>query len=292
MRGRSLPSAPALRWPPSPGPAVYLLHADGALPNVALMKLAAYFRGRGLRVELIRKPWAREVWHTNLRGNVYGSSIFSFTAPKRAEIERSWGDVRWGGTGVDVASSLEAVDPTVDWDLAPLDYSVYPYFRPSIGFTQRGCRLSCPFCVVPAKEGKPRLYTAWDNLGDERRVLDGVGALAAAGVPPEHLLVYMLVGYAHGETWADVFRRFATLANLGCRPYPMPYDRAARQDLAAFQKWATMGFYRFVPWHEFEDGRLAGVDRPAAFDALLDRSRYSGAREPDGPAPAEDGAAA
>jgi hypothetical protein len=165
-------SAPALRWPPSPGPAVYLLHADGALPNVALMKLAAYFRGRGLRVELIRKPWAREVWHTNLRGNVYGSSIFSFTAPKRAEIERSWGDVRWGGTGVDVASSLEAVDPTVDWDLAPLDYSVYPYFRPSIGFTQRGCRLSCPFCVVPAKEGKPRpvstLRDIWRGNGGMR----------------------------------------------------------------------------------------------------------------------------
>jgi hypothetical protein len=36
------------------------------------------------------------------------------------------------------------------------DYSDYPDFTASIGFTQRGCRLKCKFCVVPAKEGKPR----------------------------------------------------------------------------------------------------------------------------------------
>lgn len=33
------------------------------------------------------------------------------------------------------------------------DYSVYPSFRPSIGFSQRGCRLRCAFCVVPRTEG-------------------------------------------------------------------------------------------------------------------------------------------
>jgi hypothetical protein len=36
------------------------------------------------------------------------------------------------------------------------DYSIYPAFDGSIGFTQRGCRLKCGFCVVPKKEGHPR----------------------------------------------------------------------------------------------------------------------------------------
>lgn len=36
------------------------------------------------------------------------------------------------------------------------DYSIYPDFRHSIGFSQRGCRLRCKFCVVPEKEGKNR----------------------------------------------------------------------------------------------------------------------------------------
>jgi hypothetical protein len=37
-----------------------------------------------------------------------------------------------------------------------MDYSIYPRYRQSIGFAMRGCRLRCPFCVVPAKEGRPR----------------------------------------------------------------------------------------------------------------------------------------
>jgi hypothetical protein len=37
-----------------------------------------------------------------------------------------------------------------------VDYDHWPAFTSSIGFTQRGCRLSCKFCVVPKKEGKPR----------------------------------------------------------------------------------------------------------------------------------------
>src|SRR5208282_3180824 len=35
-------------------------------------------------------------------------------------------------------------------------YDDYPKFDASLGFTQRGCRLSCKFCVVPGKEGKPQ----------------------------------------------------------------------------------------------------------------------------------------
>jgi hypothetical protein len=37
-----------------------------------------------------------------------------------------------------------------------LDYDLYPDFDASIGFTQRGCRLRCKFCIVPENEGKPR----------------------------------------------------------------------------------------------------------------------------------------
>ena len=53
-----------------------------------------------------------------------------------------------------------------------------------------------------------RLYTAWDNLGDERAFFRGVEMLAAAGIPPNHLLAYMLVGYDRRETWERVLYRF------------------------------------------------------------------------------------
>ena len=44
------------------------------------------------------------------------------------------------------------------------DYSIYPEFTGSIGFTARGCRLRCGFCVVPRKEGKPRPINTIANI--------------------------------------------------------------------------------------------------------------------------------
>lgn len=310
----------------------YLVHADGALPNLSLMRLAAYFRSRGEPVRLVRGR-GRDLWDEP--GEVLGSSIFTFSAAKRASIEREWGHVRWGGTGVSVSSNLSEIDPSVDWEAVRPDYSDYPGYRFSIGFTQRGCRLSCKFCVVPSKEGKPRsvrsihdiwrggpwprkvvlldndffgqpreewserireireggfrvsfcqgvnirqvdeesaravasveyrdnefrerrLYTAWDALGDERTFKRGVGILRDAGIPPKHLMVYMLVGFAKGETMEQILHRFNELVAMGCSPYPMVYDNL-RSDLKAFQRWAVTHLYKSVPWEKYRDPRL------------------------------------
>lgn len=133
---------------------LYLVDADSSLPNLALMRLATYFRARGEAVRLISAPHRRELW--DVLGEVFGSSIFKFAAKTRERIEREWGTIRWGGTGVRDDSSLDEVDASVDWEAMPLDWSLYPDERRSIGFTQRGCRLRCKFCVVPRKEGKAR----------------------------------------------------------------------------------------------------------------------------------------
>src|SRR5688572_24360648 len=107
------------------------------------MRLSRYFRDRGEQVRLIRGR-KRELWDEP--GECYGSSIFQFSAAKREAVEREWGAVRWGGTGVSLESSLAEIDPSVDWDAIHPDYSIYPTYQWSIGFTQRGCRLSCKFC--------------------------------------------------------------------------------------------------------------------------------------------------
>lgn len=46
---------------------------------------------------------------------------------------------------------------------ADLDYSLYPGYFDSMGFSQRGRRLRCRFCVVPRKEG---------SVSDERSITD------------------------------------------------------------------------------------------------------------------------
>lgn len=153
---------------------IILADADSSLPNLALMRLSTYFRARGETVRLVRPRTRRTLWDGVPRA-VYGSSIFTHAAKARAAIEREWGLVEWGGTGVDVASSLSTIDASVQWDAIAPDYSIYPDFRPSLGFSQRGCRLRCGFCVVPEKEGKPRtvgtLASIWRGAPHPRHVI-------------------------------------------------------------------------------------------------------------------------
>ena len=78
-----------------------------------------------------------------------------------------------------------------------------------------------------------RIYTAWDNRGDEERLFAGLNRLVKYGVKPDHIMVYMLVGYWPAETQEDRDYRRRRLREFGARPYPMPYYRTPR--LIGFQ---------------------------------------------------------
>lgn len=332
---------------------VYLAHIDGKLPNLALMKIAAWARKRGNQVRLIR-PRDRFPGALFDRGPVYASSIFTFSQAARAAFVRTWGkhvEIIWGGTGLKGqlvrTRTFKELDGSEDWEALAPDYSIYPWFKPSLGFTQRGCRLECEFCEVPAKEGKVksvaslasiwrgpghardvilldndffgqeedrwravidearardlhlcfmqginvraiktkeaaalasveyrntrfncrRLYTAWDNLDDESVFKKGIARLVRAGIPTEQIMVYMLCGFAEGETWAALWHRFAEMVSLGVLPYPMPFDKVARPDLRAFQRWVVTGLYRAVPWPDYRPGAdLEALITPAMRD--------------------------
>lgn len=133
---------------------VQLLQLDGKLPNIALMRVAAHHRELGDEVTLRRAPTVRSV-HPDLYerpDRVYASLLFERTRPVAEALLGARPDAIVGGTGWAVAGRLE------DHGISTLeqDYSLYPRFRQSLGFSQRGCRLRCPFCVVPQKEGAMR----------------------------------------------------------------------------------------------------------------------------------------
>lgn len=255
---------------------------------------------------------------------VYGSLIFDKTQPYGNELLTVYPDAILGGTGWNITRSLESIGVMTNRQ----DYSLYPKFRQSIGFTQRGCRLKCSFCVVPQKEGavsevstiadiwrgdpwpkelllldndffgQPnwrkriqeiidggfkvsfnqginarmlndetaaaiasvkyyddqfktrRIYTAWDNRKDEQRLFAGLESLVKYGVKPDHIMVYMLVGYWPGETSADREYRRAKLRAFGCRPYPMPFVRTP--ELLGFQRWVIGAYDKRVTWQAWE----------------------------------------
>jgi hypothetical protein len=308
---------------------VRITQIDGKLPNVALMKLAHWHKARGDNVTVTRQL-ERDLFEPDY-DRVYGSAIFTCFGTERLErFLKEWPQAIVGGTGTASTATVEDIIGADEYE--HLDYSGWPDFPHSIGFSQRGCRLKCKFCVVPKKEGKnrsvnsiadlwrgdpwpknlllldndffgqpewrsrieeirtghfrvcfsqginvrliddaaaealatvkyrdtkferSRLYTAWDNLRDERVFFDGVDRLERAGVPPTNLMAYMLVGYDPLETWDRIWHRFNRMVERGVKPYVMVY-RQERKDLKRLQRWANLGLYRIVPFSEYDPGK-------------------------------------
>lgn len=309
---------------------VLLLHLDGKLPNIALMRIAAHHHALGDSVELRRAPTAEAVEPElgDAFDRVYASAVFERTRPVAQRLMEVRPDAFVGGTGWNVRRSLEDVGITTKAQ----DYSIYPRFKPSIGFSQRGCRLRCEFCVVPKKEGPARdeqsiadiwrqdphprhillldndffgaptwrdrvvelregrfrvcfsqginarmiseeaaaaiasldyrddsfgvkrIYTAWDNREDESTLFRGLDRLRAAGVKPDHVMVYMLIGYWPNETHEDREYRRKRLRAWGARPYPMPYARTP--ELLGYSRWVLGAYDKGIPWSAWAAARF------------------------------------
>ena len=130
---------------------VRLTQIDGALPNIALMKLSHYHKSIGDYVHLTRhiEPDLFEPDYDL----VIGSAIFNFSIDRITRFKRQWPISVLGGSGVREGKSLVTVEDLIGLDeYEYYDYSDYDVDY-SIGFTQRGCRLNCKFCGVPDKEG-------------------------------------------------------------------------------------------------------------------------------------------
>jgi hypothetical protein len=136
-----------------------LIAADGKrFPNLALMKLAAHHKATGDSVE-----W---VSYFERYDRVYMSKVFTFTPDATTSILS--GEVVKGGTGYGLYGELFC-------DGAEPDYAIYescPWYSPhtAYGFLTRGCPRSCPWCVVPQKEGNIRPYRDVEAVLQGRKV--------------------------------------------------------------------------------------------------------------------------
>ena len=142
----------------APKGAILLLDVDSRLPNLALMKLSRHFKGQGRHVILAR----HEAFMTGVEA-VYASCVFCRTVSqdRLLKLQKHYGNsLTVGGSGVDIEKRLpEAIENL------PADYSLYPELGDrAIGFITRGCPFSCPFCIVPTKEGKTRQVSNLDEL--------------------------------------------------------------------------------------------------------------------------------
>ena len=125
-------------------------------PNLALMKLSAWHKARGDIVEwfLPLKTWYYD--------KVYSSKVFTWT-PNNPYLPDN---TIKGGTGYGIYQDL----PEEIEHICP-DYSLYPYIDKSYGFLTRGCVNSCPWCIVPLKEGKIRANADIEEFARHKKVV-------------------------------------------------------------------------------------------------------------------------
>lgn len=310
---------------------VRVTQLDGKLPNLALMRLAAWHRSQGDDVRWERGT-CRQLDEPDY-DVVYGSAIFAETKKAAAILAKQFPGAIIGGTGGDRTLRVEDIVPS---QFTGLDYSGYPDFTASIGYAMRGCRFKCGFCIVPKMEGAARhnatisqiwrgesypkhlhlldndffgnpewrgtveainaggfkvcinqgvnvrlldaeqakalasmrvmddqfktrrIYTAWDNIGDEEVFFRGVDLLEAEGVNPDNIMVYMLVGYDPRETWERIWHRYNRMMERGVRPYPMVFGGDERKPrpaeyakLKLFQGWIITGTHKTAPLEAF-----------------------------------------
>lgn len=133
-----------------------LIDVDGkGFPNLALMKISAYHKSLGDRVE----------WRDNdmvFHDRVYMSKIFSDAYTKDIPDPVNCGEVVRGGTGycISLVDGKEVFDKSRNTSLPDAvermrpDYSIYPDCDFAVSMTSRGCPRGCAFCHVAAKEGR------------------------------------------------------------------------------------------------------------------------------------------
>lgn len=134
---------------------VLLIQCDGKMPNLALARIAAHHRQQGDFVSVQHAHNEKHNFQPNLFEHwdkVYASLIFTKSQPIARAIKMVYPEAVIAGSGWNFKRTEEYGIS----EEGPRDFSDWPAFRQSMGFSQRGCRLACGFCKVPQMEGKVR----------------------------------------------------------------------------------------------------------------------------------------
>ena len=89
---------------------IRLTHLDGKLPNLALMKISAYYKKLGDNV-FFSKSASKNLFEPEKYDLVYGSSIFTFNKKKQDTFLKNFPNAIIGGTGFQTTTTVEDVIP-------------------------------------------------------------------------------------------------------------------------------------------------------------------------------------
>lgn len=139
-----------------------LIDVDGHnFPNLALMKISAYHKAKGDKVE-----WCIPLCEYDI---VYQSKVFDETYTKDIDFVPQAAKIIKGGTGYGLDNKLpHEIEHTYP------DYGLYPNLTKdtAYGYLTRGCPRNCTFCIVSKKEGRRSVKVAnLDEFWREQRYI-------------------------------------------------------------------------------------------------------------------------
>lgn len=137
-----------------------LFNTKRIFPNLALMKISAYYKKRGDKVE-----WYSPLFHDSY-DLIFASKVFNWESPMDSYLKEN---ITIGGSGYDLSIKL----PDKIEHIYP-DYELY-HCKYALGFLTRGCIRNCSYCIVREKEGYIRKNADLEEFwaGQERiKLLD------------------------------------------------------------------------------------------------------------------------
>jgi hypothetical protein len=95
-----------------------------------------------------------------------------------------------------------------------------------------------------------RLYVAWDRMGDEESILNGLEILKSAGFNMRNIMCYILTCFE--TSFDEDMYRFTKLCELGVDPYVMRYDRRGDRRDREFSRWVNRRWYKSFSFDKWE----------------------------------------
>lgn len=92
------------------------------------------------------------------------------------------------------------------------------------------------------------LHYAWDLMGFENQVMEGIGILSKYIKPYRHMC-FMLVGF--NTTFEEDMYRFIKLRELKIDPFVMIYNQKNDTKLRHFARWVNSRIYKSCVWDEY-----------------------------------------
>lgn len=116
--------------------------------------------------------------------------------------------------------------------------------------TQEQANLLARCNYTNSKFNQKYLTFAWDKYKDFDLIMKGIEICNKAGIPNKHMQFFVLIGF--DTTPEQDYERVMKLAELGCKPFVMPYNKSDTYQKAFARYVNIRSIFNSVKWENYK----------------------------------------